>query len=152
MAKIFFNSDNKFRDAIEYAKLDANKNNFKKLLSDVIMLIIYFALIRGLWGAQYKEKKKHMVDDSMVSNAIAEILYKSTESSFDSYLGPLAILDRYGAQANPPMYTVPINNLTTLWKAATNSDVGIGDWLIVNMAITRAFRDTYQAEKRKNKE
>lgn len=152
MYKIFINSDNKFRDAIEYAKLDANKNNFKKLLSDAIMLIIYFALIRGLWGAQYKEKKKHMVDDSMVSNAIAEILYKSTESSFDSYLGPLAILDRYGSQANPPMYTVPIKNLTTLWKAATNSDVSMKDWLIANMAITRAFRDTYQAEKRKNKE
>ena len=61
------------------------------------MMIIYAALVRGLWGTQYKEKKKHMVDDSMVSNAIAEILYKSTESSFDSYLGPLAIIDRWGS-------------------------------------------------------
>ena len=93
-----------------------------------------------------------MVDDSMVSNAIAEILYKSTESSFDSYLGPLAIIDRWGSQANPPMYTVPIKNLTTLWKAATNSDVGIMDYLSTNMSVMRAFRDTYQAEKRKNKE
>lgn len=152
MAKVFVNSDNKLKDVIDYAKLGPNKANLKKLLSDAIMMIIYFALIRGLWGAQYKEKKKHMVDDSMVNNAIAEILYKSTESSFDSYLGPLAILDRWGTQANPPMYTVPIKNLTTLTRSIFDADINFGDWLVTNMAITRSFRDTYQAEKRKNKE
>ena len=50
------------------------------------------------------------------------------------------------------MYTVPVKNLTTLWKVATNSDVGILDWLSTNMSVMRGFRDTYQAEKRKNKE
>lgn len=152
IGEILLKSDNKWKDTIEYCKMEQNGQNLKKLLSDFIMMIIYAALVRGLWGAQYKEKKKHMVDDSMVSNAIAEILYKSTESSFDSYLGPLAIIDRWGSQANPPMYTVPIKNLTTLWKAATNSDVGIIDYLSTNMSVMRAFRDTYQAEKRKNKE
>lgn len=50
------------------------------------------------------------------------------------------------------MYTVPIKNLTTLTRSIFDADINFGDWLVTNMAITRSFRDTYQAEKRKNKE
>lgn len=66
--------------------------NMKKLISDLIAVMLFSALFKYAISPAYRELKKEMVDHSVAENAIAEILYKSTSRSYDGFMGPLAAL------------------------------------------------------------
>lgn len=40
----------------------------------------------------YKEFKKEEADHSVIENAMAEILYKSTSRSYDGFMGPVSLI------------------------------------------------------------
>ena len=66
--------------------------NLRKALSDLIATFLFFALFK--WGItpMYKEFKKEETDHSVIENAMAEILYKSTSRSYDGFMGPIALI------------------------------------------------------------
>mgnify|MGYP007008382508 CR=1 FL=1 len=40
----------------------------------------------------YKEFKNNSSDHSVIENAFAELLYKSTSRSYDGFMGPISII------------------------------------------------------------
>ena len=50
----------------------------------------------------YDEFKKE--DHTVVENAIAEIMYKSTSRSYDGFYGPINVIQYLGENTNPPTW------------------------------------------------
>ena len=80
--------------------------NIRKLLSDLFALMLFYCAFKFAISPLYTEYKKEMEDHSVLENAIAEIMYKSTSRSYDGFMGPLAAFTFLGENTNPPFYTL----------------------------------------------
>ena len=126
----------------------SNRENMKKLGTDVTMTLIYLALIRAVLEA-LRDKQKEITDPhDFITNGICEVLYKGMYNSWDGFKGPLNLLVFLGDQTNPPVYTESISVARDLFKFV------VGDMTILSFgsrhfAPIRAFRETirdYQKE------
>ena len=80
------------------------RRNMRKLLRDILIGGLLTALFK-LWLSEvYKDHKKNADGRDIVANGVIEILYKSSSSCFDTFLGPMAMLDYIGNQTNPATY------------------------------------------------
>lgn len=125
--------------------------NMKKALSDLIAALLFAAIFKFAISPAYKEFKKNMTDHSVVENAIAEIMYKSSSRSYDGFMGPLAPLQYLGENTNPPGYALSTKVMGDLGKFALG-DKTFGQVITGDIAFFRSFGDTYKAEVKKNKE
>lgn len=123
--------------------------NLKKLISDLMLAMLFAALFKYAISPAYKEFKKEMVDHSVAENAIAELLYKSTSRSYDGFLGPLSALTYLGESTNPPYYNLSTKVMGDLGKFVFG-DQTFGQLLTGNIALFRSFQDTYKAETKKD--
>ena len=117
--------------------------NLRKALSDLIAALLFFALFK--WGItpMYKEFKKEEADHSVIENAMAEILYKSTSRSYDGFMGPVALIQFLGENTNPPIYQLSTKIPSDLMKFALG-DKTFGELMTGNIALFRAVQDTYK--------
>ncbi len=122
--------------------------NLRKLISDLIFLMLFYSFFKFAISPAYREYKKEMVDHSVVENAIAEILYKSTSRSYDGFMGPIAPLTFLGENTNPPFYSLSTKVTGDLGKFVFG-DKAFGALVFDNIAIFRSFKDTYKAEVKK---
>ena len=118
--------------------------NFKKELSDLIISLLYLALIKIALSGEYKDYKKTMKDNPVIQNLVTEVLYKSTSRAWDSFQGPLNILNFVGENMNPPIYQIPIKLITDSGKFLFG-DKTFGQLVTGNLAIGRSYSDTYNA-------
>ena len=112
--------------------------NMKKLISDLIALMLFYCLFKFAVSPMYQEYKKEMVDHSVAENAIAEVLYKSTSRSYDGFMGPLAAFTFLGENTNPPFYTLSTKVTEDLGKFVFG-DKTFGQLMTGDIAFFRAF-------------
>jgi hypothetical protein len=68
------------------------RKNLAKAGSDLLGALLFFLLFKFAVDPAYNDYKKHMTEHSLVTNTMAEVLYKSTSRSYDGFLGPIAPL------------------------------------------------------------
>lgn len=112
--------------------------NLRKLISDLLFLMLFYSLFKFAVSPMYQEYKKEMVDHSVAENAIAEVLYKSTSRSYDGFMGPLAAFTFLGENTNPPFYTLSTKVTGDLGKFVFG-DKTFGQLMTGNIAFFRAF-------------
>ena len=122
--------------------------NLRKLISDLLVAALFYSLFKLAITPLYEDHKKEMKDYNIVSNAITEVLYRSTERSYDGFLGPLTMIQFLGENTNPPPYQLSTKVTTDLFKFAFG-DKTVGELFTGNIAMFRSFRDTYKAEVKK---
>lgn len=123
--------------------------NLRKLISDLIGMMLFYSLFKFAISPMYQQYKKEMVDYSVAENALAEVLYKSTSRSYDGFMGPLAAFTFLGENTNPPFYTLSTKVVGDLGKFVFG-DKTFGQLMTGNIAFFRAFQDTYKAEVKKD--
>ena len=113
----------------------------RKLLSDLLMWLLFSMLFKLAITPEYKEHKKSMEDNPLLVNMVTEILYKSTSRAYDQYKGPINIIQFFGENMNPPTYSQP----TQLISDAAQALFGEESWkylLFDSSGFTRSFRDS----------
>lgn len=118
------------------------RRNVRKLLRDILIGGLLTALFK-LWLSEvYKDHKKNADGRDVVANGVIEVLYKSSSSCFDTFLGPMAMLDYIGNQTNPATYRLQSKVLGDVWSFAIG-DKTFGRILSGSQALPRTFQDTY---------
>jgi hypothetical protein len=85
---------------------EVNRRNCRKLLRDILIGLIFASIFKHIMREMYQTHKKESNGEDIISNGIIELVYKSTTNSFDTFLGPLAVLNYIGNQTNPATYSV----------------------------------------------
>lgn len=115
--------------------------NMKKLLSDLFLWLITWALFKFVATPAYEEFKKDGPERSILENLIAEWTYKPASRACDQYKGVFNILTFFGEGTNLPYYSVPVQVLSETGKAL----FGEKSWkylMFDNLGVTRSVRDT----------
>ena len=120
------------------------KQNLLKGLSDLLMYLFWLMLFKLIFDDQYKDYKKEMKHNPVLANLAVEVLYKSSGRMYDSFSGPLNIIEYFGENTNPPIYQVPIKVITDSGKWIFGEKT-FGQLLTGNISAFRAYRDTYKA-------
>lgn len=131
--------------AYDYIKgNDVAKANMRKLISDVLIGMLLWALFKFAITPEYKEYKKGMEDNPVLQNLVTEILYKSSSRAYDQFKGPLNVLQFFGENMNPPFYSTPVQILNETGQVL----MGDKSWKYLvfdNTGFGRAAKDTYKA-------
>ena len=134
---------------IAYLKAnEGERANLWKLLSDLLVAGLFLLLFKGLLDGEYNEYKKNMKNHPLALNLITEILYKSSSRSYDSFLGPINIIQQLGDNMNPPYYSAPIKVLKDTYKTLLG-DKQFVTLMTDNLGIARSFKDSYKGELKK---
>ncbi len=124
--------------------------NLRKALSDLIALLLFSALFKFAITPMYTEFKKDSFNNSVVENALAELMYKSASRSYDGFMGPVSIIQFLGENTNPPAYQLSLKIPSDLMKFALG-DKTFGELMTGNVPLFRAVQDTYQGILKKDK-
>lgn len=122
--------------------------NLRKLISDLIAVALFTAFFKLAVAPRYADYKKSMKDESVVQNAIVEVLYKSSSNSYDGFMGPIAPIQYLGGSTNPPAYALSTKVIGDLFKFAFG-DKTFAQLISGNIAPVRTFKDTIEAELKK---
>lgn len=117
------------------------RNNMKKLISDMLMWLLIGSLFKFVATPLYKEFKKGGAERSVIENLIAELTYKPASRSYDAYKGVFNIITFFGEGSNLPYYSIPVQ----VFKQAGEALFGEKSWkylLFDNIGFTRSIRDT----------
>lgn len=132
----------KVRNMRDYLNSDQHeKANMRKLLSDLLMWLLFLMIFKLAITPKYKEYKKSMEDNPLLANIITEVLYKSTSRAYDQYKGPINIIQFLGENMNPPTYSYPTQLISDMVQAL----LGEKSWkylLFDSSGFTRSFRDS----------
>lgn len=118
------------------------RRNMRRLLRDILIAGLLTALFKLWLNDAYKEHKANADGKDVVTNACIEILYKSSSSCFDTFLGPMAIYDYLGNQTNPATYRLQSKVFNDIWNFALGEKT-MGQILMSSQALPRTFQDTY---------
>lgn len=120
------------------------RKNLDKLFSDLLSWWIFAALFGLALTPNYKEFKKGMKERDVLTNATVELLYKSSSRSYDGFRGVYNVFEFFGENTNPPVYTQNVKLLKETGKVLFGNRT-INDALNGNVAVFRAFQDTWRA-------
>lgn len=121
--------------------------NWKRLLSDALIGCLLYWLFEGIIDSAYKEHKKSGDGQNVLTNAVIELLYKGSASSFEEFKGPFPILDYVMNNTSPA---------SVKWGAKVYSDIGgflfgdttFGELVTKSQALPRSLQDTYKMYQR----
>ena len=85
-----------------------------------------------------------MRDNPVIQNLVVEVLYKSTSRAWDSFQGPLNVINFVGENMNPPVYQIPVKLATDTGKFLFGEKT-FGQLITGNVAVARSYNDTYNA-------
>ena len=85
---------------------DVARRNMRRLMRDILVSLLLAGLFKLWVDPAYKDHKKRAKGEAILTNAAIEILYKSSRNCFDTFTGPIAVLDYLGNQTNPSTYKV----------------------------------------------
>lgn len=118
------------------------RRNLRRLLRDILVSLLFTSLFKLWLDEVYRDHKKNADGREVVTNAAIEILYKSSSSCFDTFLGPMAMLDYLGNQTNPATYRLQSKVFNDLWSFAFGEKT-FGQIIMGSQALPRSFQDTY---------
>lgn len=121
--------------------------NWKRLLSDALIGCLLYWLFEGIIDPAYKEHKKSGDGQNVLTNAVIELLYKGSASSFEEFKGPFPIFDYVMNNTSPA---------SVKWGAKVYSDIGgflfgdttFGELVTKSQALPRSLQDTYKMYQR----
>lgn len=121
--------------------------NWRRILSDALVAMLLYWLFEELINPAYKEHKKTGDGKDVLTNAVIELLYKGSSSSFEEFKGPLPILDYVMNNTSPA---------SVKWGAKVYNDIGgflfgdttFGELVTKSQALPRSLQDTYKMYKR----
>lgn len=118
------------------------RRNMRRLLRDILIGGLLTALFKLWLDEVYREHKANDDGRNVATNAAIEILYKSSSSCFDTFLGPMAIYDYLGNQTNPATYRLQSKVFNDIWNFALGEKT-MGQIMMSSQALPRTFQDTY---------
>ena len=118
------------------------RRNMRRLLRDILIGGMLTALFKLWLNEVYRKHKADADGRNVVTNAAIEILYKSSSSCFDTFLGPMAMLDYIGNQTNPATYRLQSKVLHDTWSFVLG-DKTFSQIIMGSQALPRTFQDTY---------
>lgn len=118
------------------------RRNMRRLLRDILVAGLFTALFKLWLDEVYREHKANDDGRNVAVNACTEILYKASSSCFDTFMGPMAMLDYLGNQTNPATYRLQSKVFTDVWNFAIG-EKSMGQILMSSQALPRTFQDTY---------
>lgn len=121
-----------------------NVKNMYKLRNDVVVSIIYLAILRAILIAMREKQKKATDPHDLITNAICEVLYRGMYNSWDGFRGPLNIVMFLGEETNPPFYTESLQIAKDLFRT-TVGDMTILSFGSRHLAPIRSIRETIKA-------
>ena len=124
------------------------KANLKKLLSDLLMTAFYLLIFQGVLSGKYKDYKKDMKNHPLLQNLTIELLYKPSSRAFDSFMGPLNIVQYVGGELDPAWYSIPIQLIKDSWSTIIG-EKGLLSMLAGNFGFMRSYKDTISAQLKK---
>lgn len=131
-----------------YQSSPQTKANLRKLLSDMMMCLLMLVLLKGfVLDPTYKDYKKEMKDNPVAMNLLAEVFYKSSTRSWDSFQGPYNYMGWLFENNDSPVYEVNTKIMKDAVKVISGNK-SVGDAVVNNFAFTRLGTDTYRAWKR----
>lgn len=122
---------------------EIHRRNLKKALTDFTVFMLLTALFKMFLTPKYQKHKVEADGRRFMENAIMEILYKGGKTSFDTFKGPLAILQYLGESTNPATYKLQSRVL----KDLTNFAIGektVGQIAMGSNAFFRSAQDSYR--------
>lgn len=126
---------------------ESNRENMKKLGTDITITLIYLTLIRAALEA-LRDKQKEITDPhDVITNGICEVLYKGMYNSWDGFAGPLNLIKYLGSQTNPPIYTESIGMAKDLFNVVVG-DITILSFGSRHFAPIRAFKETIKSNEK----
>ena len=125
-----------------------DKANLRKLISDLLMTIFYLTIFQGVLNGKYKDYKKDMKNHPLLQNLTIELLYKPSSRAFDSFMGPLNIVQYVGGELDPAWYTHPLQLLKDSWKTVIGEKQFLS-LLTGNFGFMRSYKDTISAQLKK---
>lgn len=118
------------------------RRNMRRLFRDLAIAGILTMLFKMLFNEMYRDHKANADGEAILANAITEVMYKSTRSCFDTFMGPAALLDYIGNQTNPAAYKMPERMINNVWSWAMGNKT-FGQMVVNTQALPRTFQDTY---------
>ena len=118
------------------------RRNMRRLLRDILIGGLLTALFKLWLDEVYRKHKANDDGRNVVINGATEILYKASSSCFDTFLGPMAMLDYVGNQTNPATYRLQSKVFNDVWKFAIG-EKSMGQIIMGSQALPRTFQDTY---------
>lgn len=119
------------------------RRNIRRLLRDILIGGILSVLFKMWISKEYQQHKVNSDGKNILANACIELLYKSSSSCFDTFLGPVAMLDYLGNQTNPATYRVQSKIFKDVWNLAVGEKT-MGQVIMGSQALPRSFQDTYK--------
>lgn len=120
------------------------RKNLDKLFTDLLAGLL-FSMIYGLaLNPAYKDFKKGMKDRDVITNAVVELLYKSSSRSYDGFGGVYNAIEYLGENTNPPVYSQNIKLLKEIGSVLIGNR-SLSDALNGNVAVFKTFQDTQRA-------
>lgn len=134
--------DKGWKATYEYIKgNEMVKSNIYKLTSDALLWALMAGLFGLILGPAYKDHKKNMKDDPLLSNMLTELLYKSSSRAYSQYAGPVNIIEFFGENMNPPYYTAPVQVIKEAWQGLIG-EKSFKYLMFDNTGLTRSFKDS----------
>lgn len=124
------------------------KANILKLINDLIASALFFILFKAVLDGVYKDHKKEAKNKPLIQNLVTELIYKSSSRSYDSFLGPINIIQQLGDNMNPPYYSVPIKLLKDAYSTVFG-EKQFAAMMADNFGFVRSYSDTIRAELKK---
>lgn len=120
------------------------RKNLDKFFTDLLAGLL-FSIIYGLaLNPAYKDFKKGMKDRDVITNAVVELLYKSSSRSYDGFRGVYNVIEYLGENTNPPVYSQNIKLLKEIGSVLIGNR-SFSDALNGNVAVFKTFQDTQRA-------
>jgi hypothetical protein len=114
------------------------RRNMRRLLRDILIGGILSALFKMWISKEYQQHKTNSDGQNILANACIELLYKSSSSCFDTFLGPMAMLDYLGNQTNPATYKLQSKIFKDVWNLAIGEKT-MGQVIMGSQALPRSF-------------
>lgn len=125
------------------------QRNLRRLARDILVGLLFAQLFKSWLRKKYNKFKEEANGDEFIKNAVTEIMYAGGTSCFDTFLGPMAIVDYIGNQTNPATYRLQSKLFHDAWALAAGEKTPM-QVFIGSQALPRTFQDTYKLWKRDN--
>lgn len=117
--------------------------NWKRLFSDMLMWLLLYALFDQVIDPAYKKHKKEDDGKNVLTNAVIELLYKGSASSYEEFKGPYPIFDYVMNNTSPASVKWGVKTVNDL-EGFVFGDTTMGELITKSTALPRSLQDTYR--------
>ncbi|MCD8207239.1 MAG: hypothetical protein LUD72_04795, partial [Bacteroidales bacterium] len=127
-----------------------NRRNLKRAMTD-LMVALMLTILFSYWATpEYKRHKQEDDGKQIFTNMLVELVYKGGKASFDTFKGPVAVVQYLGESTNPATYTLQskIFNDGIDWVTGKKTTM---QTIMGSQAFFRSMQDSYKMYLREQK-